>query len=111
MLKIDHSVRPLNEIIEDLKQVFDDSKVNQVAAANACSISQSQVSRILDGKCTTASKGLKRLCIYASVNVSESTNYDPTKDASLMGALRVAVGNSTRRARQVERIMLALAEK
>ena len=74
-------------------------------------MNQSQISRLLDGKCKRLSKGLERLCIYASVDIYSNTLYDPEKDAALMGALRVAVGNSASRARQIERVMRALGEE
>lgn len=111
MHKNHSSLRPLPDIIHDLREAFSSNKVNQIAAAEVCLLNQSQVSRLLDGKCVTISKGLKRLCIYASISIYENAPYDPTDDVSLMGALRVAVGHSYSRARQIERIMRALVEK
>lgn len=104
------SIRPLPEIIRDLRRAFSDNKYSQIEAARVCLLNQSQVSRLLDGKCVRVSKGLLRLCIYASVSVYEDNLYDPAEDASLMGALREAVGNSSVRARQIERVMRALVE-
>lgn len=78
--------------------------------AKACQINQSQVSRLLDGKSTKVSKGLIRLCIYASVPLHNADDYDPTKDVRLMGALRTVIANNATRARQIERLMYALVE-
>ena len=104
-------LQPLPDIVEDLRAFIRDSGMTQSAVAGACGLNQSQVSRILDGRCSTASKGLKALCVYASVDIHRDASYDPAQDASLMGALRTAVANSTARARQIERLMLVLADR
>lgn len=106
----DPAMRPLNDIIRDLRAAFQNNRVSQSYAGKSCSLNQSQVSRLLDGKCKRLSKGLKKLCIYASVDIYKDARYDPTEDALLMGALRVAVGNNASRARQIERVMRALVE-
>lgn len=110
MQKENSTPRPLADILCDLRQTFLSNHINQSSAAKACSLNQSQISRLLDGKCKRLSKGLERLCIYASVDIYKNTRYDPANDASLMGALRIAVGNSASRARQIERVMRALVE-
>lgn len=105
----DAKLRPLSDIVSDLQEFVRRSGMSQKSLAEACSLNQSQVSRILDGRCLTASKGLKVLCNYASVSLDLDRGYDPANDASLMGALRTAVASSSARARQIERLMLVLA--
>jgi predicted XRE-type DNA-binding protein len=111
MHKINDAFRPLSDITRDLRRAFSVNNLSQLEAAKACSLNQSQVSRLLSGRCVKLTKGMQKLCIYASINVHKSNSYDPANDASLMGALRVAIGSNPSRARQIERIMQALAEE
>lgn len=100
--------RPLPEILADLvvwSKRQELQGVTQTAIAKKCSISQSQVSRVLDGKVRRQTKAVVALCKYASICVK--MDYDPAQDEALMAALRATVA-SPNQARQVERVILAL---
>jgi len=104
------NTRQLTDIVADLRAAFSNKNLTQSEAAKACSLNQSQVSRILDGKCTKISKGVYKLCIYASININVDSPYDPSNDELLMRTLRLAVGRSASRARQIQRVLSALTE-
>lgn len=106
----EEATRPINDIIRDLRAFYMAEKISQISLAKACNLNQSQVSRLLDGKVKRLTKGMRALCIYASIPMFLNENYDPVQDAKLMGALRAAVQNSVTRARQIERLMFVLAE-
>lgn len=110
MRKDSQSLRPVSDIARDLRGYCDEIGITQSELANACKLNQSQVSRLLEGKSKTLTKGMRSLCIYASIPMHEVDSYDPASDARLMGALRAAVQNSAARARQIERLMFVLAE-
>lgn len=103
-------MKPLDQIVNELRHAFQTGNISQESAAKACHLNQSQVSRLLDGKCKRISKGMQKLCIYASVNIQEEESYEPTTDVDLMRALRMAIGNSAARARQIERVVRALGD-
>ncbi len=87
-----------------------DKGISQIEASNACNLAQSQISRLLDGKCKRLSKGMQKLCKYLLVETDDGARYEPFEDAALMGALRLAIGNSSVRARKLERVIRALGE-
>lgn len=102
------STRPLPEILADLVTWFKRQEplgLTQTSIANGCYISQSQVSRVLDGRVKRQTKAVVALCTYASIRIK--TDYDPTQDEALMDALRATIA-SPNQARQVERVIRAL---
>lgn len=105
-----NNLRPISEIARDLRAFCGDNEISQMTLAEACGLNQSQVSRLLKGQAKGLTKGMRALCIYASISVSNDDSYDPASDVRLMGALRAAVQNSAARARQIERLMSVLAE-
>lgn len=108
--EINKKFRSVSEIVSDLREFCQKNGITQAELAKECKLNQSQVSRLLDGKLSAVSKGLVKLCNYASISVYDSHIYDPSTDKSLMDAIRIAVGNSASRARKIERVLRALQE-
>ncbi len=102
--------RPVDEICAELRNKIRADGIKQADIAQKCEINQGQVSRLLDGKCGTVTKGLKKICNYVSVDIYEALEYDPLENKDLMNAIRMAVGNSPNRAKTLERIVQAFAE-
>lgn len=87
---IDRNIAP--KLLGDmLMEIFKKERVVQLDIQNNTGVSQSQISRILNGNFSRVDgKNVKRICKYANISLSENDvpTSDPRKSEILIGALQ-----------------------
>lgn len=99
----------IKRIIHQIKRYMKQHKHSQNKASEISGVHQSQICRILNGKCRRISKSVIKLCEYAKLE-NQDTEADPSQNPELMNALRIAWDGTTNSAKTLSRIILAVAE-
>ena len=102
--------RPMAAIVKDLRNHYDASGMSQSAYSKAAGVHQSTVSRMLSPKYQPKrlSRGLTRLCNYASVEIFSHGHVDPRNSKELMDALEYVWDGSTQHSKALARVIREL---
>src|SRR6266508_1798041 len=100
--------RALALIAQDLNRYTRDRRITQAMLAARVGVSQSHVSRLLNGKARRLSRCVLIVCRYADIPVYETKVVDPRKNRILIEALRKVWDGTDEHARSIARVIASL---
>jgi transcriptional regulator with XRE-family HTH domain len=98
------------QIASELNEVMQRRRWTQQAVCRGSGVSQSAVSRLLNGQTRRLSRRVKAICKYADIPTEDTAALDPRKNPALMDALRNAWNGSDEHARFIAKVIRALAD-
>lgn len=103
-------MKPKNssQLINALKEKFDNGEYKQSNVANKCNISQSTISRYLENPPIKVTGVLIKLCNYAKIDLFLNDSSKPMNNEILMNALEDVWNGTEIHAKKIARVIRAL---
>lgn len=98
----------IGKVQKDLKKHFYElGLLNSLSISKATKISQSTVYRNLYNRQVKITKGLRELCNYSKIDISEYQKKDPKENGYLMEVLSTVWNGTDAHAKQLGKLLLA----